>query len=360
MDLVHQHQAQSQAEHAPGSQLSPSHKPGHDWEHMRQQEEQVSQQQRAMVLRLRFFLVFVLVVSTVGCAWGVHRFTRQAEQEAFVEEFTHAADKVLRSMGNTIDVTLGATDSLAVGIASYAKYSGSAWPYVTLPDFYLKTKKVHGLSKSVWTTVYHWVQDDQREAWQNYTAHHNDWIDRDLAVEATDETFTGPIINEYENYDVIHGWDEYDKEEPGKVGTDKRGPYLVNWQNAPVIPRYPAYNWDLLTQVYNASVEQVLEHHKAVITEPYMLPDPNNPDEVAEAQATADWFTDYIGPDEDPYEPVSDIYYPIYDDVSRVTLTDEQRNSQSFVVIMAISIYWRDMLKDILAGGVSEGVVVVF
>ena len=331
----------------------------YDWEHMRQKEQEVSRKEERKVVRMRIFLALVLVVSTVVCAFGVHRFVRHSERTDFRIHYDHAARKVLDTVGKTIDTTMGATDSMAVSMASFAAHMNLQWPYVTMPSFYLNTKKIHDLSKSVWTTVYHVVTHEQREAWQNYTKYNNHWIDEDLAVESTDETFSGPIINEYENFDVIHGWDEYDKDEPGKVGTDPRDFYLVNWQNAPVIPRYPVYNWDLLSQVYNDSITSVMQTQKAVITEAYMLPDPNNPDEVAEAQATADWFADYVGPGEDPNEPVSDIYYPIYDDVSRVTLTDQQR--QSFVAVMANSIYWRDMLKDIfVTGEVSHSLVVVF
>ena len=331
----------------------------YDWEEMRAQEEAVAQRQTATVWRMKLFLASVLVLSTLGCAFGVFRFARRAEHQDFEDQFESAAHKVLESIGESIDITLGATDSLAVSMASYARATQQSWPFVTLPDFYLRTKKVHGLSKSIWTTVYHLVQSDQRKEWENYTTTHNDWIDADLAVQATDKTYHGPIITEYENFNVIHGWDEYGKDDAGKYGTDRAGPYLVNWQNAPVIPHYPVYNWDLLSLVYNASAEEVMYKGKVVITEPYLIPDPNNPEEMEEAEITADWAKDYIGPEEDPMEPMSDIMYPIYNDVSRVDLTDDNLNTEAFVAILAISIYWRDMFKDTLTPGAHESVAVV-
>lgn len=332
---------------------------GVDWKEMRQQEEELTQKQAKKVLGLKLLLVIGLVVSTVCAAYGVHSYTKQAEREEFQDFFSNAAMKVTESIGSTMDVTLGATDSLAVTMISYARLSGSQWPFVTMPDFYLRSRKVNGLSKSVWTSVYHLVTHEQRPAWENYTAHHNGWIDQDMALQATDPVYHGPVLTEYDNYDVIHDWSEYDKPDGGTEGVERKEWYLPTWQNAPVVPRYPAYNWDVTSIVNNTMIVQILEHHKTIISEPYLIPNPDCPTAIEEAESEADWFLDYIGPDEDPMEPVSDILYPMYDNVSRVTLTDEERNAESFVAIMAISIYWRDMIRDVLPPG-SNGLIAVF
>jgi His Kinase A (phospho-acceptor) domain len=92
-------------------------------------------------------------------------------------------------------------------------------------------------------------------------------------------------------------------------------------------------------------------------------------------QAYADMFSHYIGPDENPMEPVSDIFYPIIDTMATAVSVHENPgdgNGNSFAHphhyhpsehqvygILAVSIYWRDMIKRILPTD-SNGIVVVF
>jgi len=95
----------------------------------------------------------------------------------------------------------------------------------------------------VYLNVYPLVRTEERAAWEAYTANHNAWVNESIAVQAGNENYKGPIIWEYENWDVIYGSDEYFKENPGESGTNRTGPYLPIWQASPVIPRYPAYNW---------------------------------------------------------------------------------------------------------------------
>jgi hypothetical protein len=45
--------------------------------------------------------------------------------------------KVFDAVG-TLDLTLGAVDNFIVKAVSYAKYSNSTWPFVTIPDFAVK------------------------------------------------------------------------------------------------------------------------------------------------------------------------------------------------------------------------------
>jgi hypothetical protein len=44
-----------------------------------------------------------------------------------------------------------------------------------------------------------------------------------------------------------------------------------------------------------------------VITEAYMLPDPNDPEQMAETEAWAEWFKNYVPPGESPSEPAVDM-----------------------------------------------------
>jgi len=132
---------------------------------------------------------------------------------------------------------------------------------------------------------------------------------------------------------------------------------------------------------YDLSAEHaVFDTHRPVISEAYMIPSGNNnqddPAKLKELNAFADFFKDYIDPGENPMEPVSDIYYPIYEQAAdfvvlqptttTTTTADDRVDEDSSTLdrfpilgFLALSIYWRDMMKNILPPG-TEGIVIVF
>jgi len=313
------------------------------------------------VYKLKLCLLGLLLCLTVAGAMLVHYFISREDQNKFEYHYKVASSRVLAAIGESIDNTLGGTDAMAVSLASYASLVNATWPFVTIPNFYLNSKKYAKQSNAVWTTVYHIVTAEERLEWEAYTATHNGWIDKDIAMQKTDPNYQGPIITEREDFNVIHGWDEYYKETPGEEGTNRTGPiYLPNWQSAPVIPGYPIYNWDILTQIDSSFLVNVFNNHTAVVSSAYMLPDLDNEAEFEEANITADWFQDYIDPDDDPMEPVSDVYYPVFKEMDSSVVFEHEHNHDdvTLVAVIAVSFYWRDVLKDILQEG--TGVDVVF
>jgi hypothetical protein len=84
-------------------------------------------------------------------------------------------------------------------------------------------------------------------------------------------------------------------------------------------------------------------------------PDLNNPEEVDAAQLDADWLYPRIHPDEEPLEPVSNLYFPIRDNVNSV---DTDPNEYPPVGVFAVTFYWRDMIGDILPTS-AKGILVV-
>ena len=83
----------------------------------------------------------------------------------------------------------------------------------------------------------------------------------------------------------------------------------------------------------------------------------NDPEAQAESEYLIDFFKDYIPPGENAFEPVSDVYYPIIDDISHIDLRDSI-TTKEVVGVLVVSIYWRELIRDILPLG-SNGIVVV-
>lgn len=81
---------------------------------------------------------------------------------------------------------------------------------------------------------------------------------------------------------------------------------------------------------------------------------------MEEEQKWAKIYENYIHEDEEAMEPVSDIFYPIIDDLDSVEVAsapDYDPSEHPFVGMIAASFYWRSLIRDILPSR-SSGVVV--
>jgi DNA-directed RNA polymerase subunit F len=111
------------------------------------------------------------------------------------------------------------------------------------------------------------------------------------------------------------------------------------------------------------SIDSLLETHRVSLSEAYMLTDPDDDELTVENMCAAHYFKDYISPDEEALEPVSDIYYPIIEDATdSFNLFDGGSYNpvhHNLGGILSLSVYWRDFIKDILPTG-SDGILVIF
>jgi hypothetical protein len=88
----------------------------------------------------------------------------------------------------------------------------------------------------------------------------------------------------------------------------------------------------------------------------------NRPGSFEEEQIWAEFYENYIPDDEEAMEPASDLFYPIIDQLEHVDTSrakDYDPTEHKFVGMIAATIYWRSLLKDILPAK-SNGLVVVF
>jgi hypothetical protein len=118
---------------------------------------------------------------------------------------------------------------------------------------------------------------------------------------------------------------------------------------------------------YHAS----LKTHKVGISEAYLIPGrQDDPAKVQEDVDEAAWIKDFIAPEDEPMEPISDILYPIIADLAAkqvAVMTSKNNTNQTeynpseheFAGFLSLSIYWRDLIRGILPPG-SNGIVVVF
>jgi hypothetical protein len=87
----------------------------------------------------------------------------------------------------------------------------------------------------------------------------------------------------------------------------------------------------------------------------------SNPAQVEDDKQWANIYKSFIDEDDDPMEPVSDILYPIIDEMNRIEIFDANGNSTTKPVVLgniATSFYWRDVLRNVLPRK-RDGIIVV-
>jgi Adenylate and Guanylate cyclase catalytic domain len=82
----------------------------------------------------------------------------------------------------------------------------------------------------------------------------------------------------------------------------------------------------------------------------------------AESEGLVGYFKNFLEPGIDPFQPVLDVLYPIVDDVSRVELlsrADYDPSNHTLVGLVAVSIYWREIIRNVLSAGSNDVIIVV-
>jgi class 3 adenylate cyclase len=323
----------------------------------KEKQEEIAESESKAVFWLRVVVLCVLVASTLSVVLGVYFYMSDAEEEEFENKFNSDAHKVVKAIGSTLDQTLGATDAFIVKMVTYARYSNSDWPFVTLPAFSIQATKLLRLSKAFQFSVSHIVTPDKRDDWQRYANDTHGWIDESLEIQANDEDWHGTNMQAYfTSYSIVGLAGPVEDPSPYAKNT-----YIPSWQAAPLIPNFgstPPYNFDKWSAPDVATAFlNVFETQRVVIAPAgNILKDPNDPMQVRMAEAGRSWLSLYISPDEDPSEPVSIISYPVIDSLESVRINVDEE--QPIVAVLTIGIFWRELLRDILPLG-SDGILVV-
>lgn len=221
------------------------------------------------------------------------------------------------------------------------------------------------------------VSAGQRADWEAYTAANNGWVNESVKLQAADPDYHG--VNYFDHYYVDEIVDNCE------YAVEDAEIYVPSWQSSPSIPKWSPYNWDALTWSDPTSYLQVMEKKQVLVSESWLLPDTTDEAIMAEHNSTigkytlvfwfdlqklsasifshslrippTEWITDYLlDSDQEPDEPIVDIYYPILDTLDTIRVSDSK--DEPLVGFIALAVYWRQMLEDTLPQR-TQGVVVV-
>ncbi len=302
----------------------------------------ISTAENKAVYRIRLMVMFFLTMSTIGTACLVYFNARNSEQEQFEADFEYLASKVFNHLGSSIEASLGAIDGFVVSIVSFALHSNMTWPYVTIPDYGTRASKVRSVTRSVLIAEIRIIRSSQRAKWDEYSLEVGpSWVDENIAVQNSDPTFTGMRVDEY-NVSGLWG------SQPGATFN------LPMWQSYPTLPLfgYSPFNLDLTLLPSLSLALPALKERKAVVGGISNAP---GGDSGAQTNELIKFYTEN---ESTITEPLSELYYPIFEDAAAQVLAGNTSGA-AMASILGTWFYWRDFMKDILPSG-NNGIIVVF
>ena len=117
-------------------------------------------------------LVVLLTLMTIGVSFALALFfhTNAAQQQEFEEQFGFYRDQVIEKFTRNIERKLNALDSLSTDFTSYAKSSGTEFPFVTVPDFEFRGANARISGDSIFILYTPYITEALKLPWENYTA----------------------------------------------------------------------------------------------------------------------------------------------------------------------------------------------
>jgi hypothetical protein len=250
-------------------------------------------------------------------------YTSGVEQQSFKDAFAIDANKVLEAIGNSLDKTMGAVDAYAVSLMSSVRATNQTWPFVYIPDFPVRTAKVLSLSESIYIGVFPIVTRETRSEWEAFSLEYAKWVNISMKIQESDPNYHGPVFYNWTAKGEIHH-DFFD------IPQNVTRIMLPTWQAYPVIPRYPPFNWDLMSVQYDESIYKAMDNKEAVMSYAYnVITGTLNDFQIEEIEAFTDYYSDYVKPGVDPGEPISDLIYPLIDELDAVVLNPDEVGQSS-------------------------------
>ena len=195
-------------------------------------DEEIARAETRCVLYLRFITFGFLAVATIAVAATIYCLLVGAERAQLHAKFHDNAGKVMEGFGTILEHILMDVDAFAVSITSHAtalqEVTGSdrSWPFVTFPNMAVRGSKLRALSKIFLFSLYHYVKHEDRDAWENYTRSHDDWVNQGIETQKTDPTFRGNIVEDWSSLGEINFY--------GSRAEDAEF-YIARWQSSPIV-----------------------------------------------------------------------------------------------------------------------------
>eukprot|EP00980_Cylindrotheca_fusiformis_P015018 scaffold4131_cov94-Cylindrotheca_fusiformis.AAC.2 len=183
--------------------------------------------------KLLFFFVLLLAVS--GAATATYVLMEHHERDDFEAAFAGIGSEVSTVAGQKIDQVYSALNAYSVFISSEVTAdSNASWPFITIPDYSLKTEKIAelvGLESPV-VVLCPIIKEEDRERWPNFVLESAPgWYQESIENEGSQYSVE-ELMNMTVKYLHYYEFDENLGVTVTKVAWP--GPVLPNWQAFPL------------------------------------------------------------------------------------------------------------------------------
>jgi len=310
------------------------------------EEEELAELESRAVSCLRGTVMIVLVSAAAIVSFIVHKTASNTGSVNFKAAFQDASQLAVDGFRESLERKLGAFDSLAVDLGSFAQSTGNEWPRVTLPDFQRRGISMRGLSDADAVTVLPIVKGESTKTeWERYSLEHQDWLVDNSQLIMGDGT--GPVQSTHR---MLAGISDHVFNESGDCKGD--GPFAPLWQTSPLRPGLNEWvNYDMLSfPGVKGGLSAMIESRLAVMGEALNIDDGSSHSVVTDMFVRALRAGNSSSDDEN--DPTTPIFYPI--------LSSSKGTSDSHVVGALLGIIpWRNYLSAFPAARTSGLVVVV-
>jgi hypothetical protein len=133
---------------------------------------------------LRVLVLVLIFITATLTSTGVYFYTSNDEKQKFEADFQANAERIIESFHYAVERRLGAINSMATSITSYALDANKTFPLVTIPNFEIRGSDLRAQADA---TGIHWmplVTDETRVAWEEYALASRSQIDKAFEIDA--------------------------------------------------------------------------------------------------------------------------------------------------------------------------------
>ena len=164
----------------------------------------IGQNESKAVKSLRMISIFFLFC-VIPLAIGVFLYTKNDEIEEFENQYIEFANKVLETIGATLENSFGALDNLATSVVAAAYTANQTFPNIRVDNFGIHAAKTLSLSRAKILVMCPVVKGEQFDSWHNWTKQEGrHWVTETVNIQKTDPNYFGPIVEDYYTRDEIH------------------------------------------------------------------------------------------------------------------------------------------------------------
>ncbi|CAB9524168.1 Receptor-type guanylate cyclase gcy [Seminavis robusta] len=374
----------------------------------RETRESLAREETRAVSCLRWVVLLVLLATAASVSVITFFYSRRVEEEQFLAEFASVAAMTLRSFVEAVEHKMGAMDTMATGITSYALASGETFPNVTVPDYEIKGASIRTQTDSIYSFWLPLVTDETRAGYEAYCwprqqhflksymqeeglRQYQDAMfnisrpeTRSAETKAEDATAKEEQRMEQQQQQQKHDHGDGSKHTHGDDGSRRdlhvapppihetlheriwglthygngsydepegSGPFLPTWQFSPVIPMPGLYNYNFLAYTDLAPVmRQTIYTGRAGLSYLQTNHTGSNTERLIQIFMTLNQYR-HTGEDYTAkLDPLTQVTYPVFDTFHPQT--------KKVAGMLTTTIFWRLLFANILPASVN-GVVCV-